>query len=82
MNVITDLNWPLSHPRQLPSSILPSRSGGELKNPELKPERKEYKPECGQPNGADGNGPLDVDGVPKSALRIAIEGRLHFLGII
>lgn len=26
--------------------------------------------------------PLDVDGVPKSALRIAIEGRLHFLGII
>jgi len=26
--------------------------------------------------------PLDVDGVPKSALRIAIEGQLHFLGII
>jgi len=26
--------------------------------------------------------PLDVDGVPMSALRIAIEGRLHFLGII
>jgi hypothetical protein len=26
--------------------------------------------------------PLEVDGVHKSALRIAIEGRLHFLGII
>jgi len=26
--------------------------------------------------------PLDVDGVRKSTLRIAIEGRLHFLGII
>jgi len=26
--------------------------------------------------------PLDVDGVRKSALRIGIEGRLRFLGII
>jgi hypothetical protein len=26
--------------------------------------------------------PLEIDGVRKSALRIAIEGRLHFLGII
>ena len=26
--------------------------------------------------------PLEIDGVHKSAFRIAIEGRLHFLGII
>jgi hypothetical protein len=26
--------------------------------------------------------PMDVNGVPKSTIRIAIEGRLHFLGIL
>jgi hypothetical protein len=34
MNGITDPNWPSGHPRQLPSSILPSGSGGELKHDE------------------------------------------------
>ena len=48
MNGITDPNWPSGHPRQLPSSILPSGSGGELKNLELNRRSKEGKPECGQ----------------------------------
>jgi len=51
MNGITDPNWPSGHPRQLPSSILPSGSGGELKNLELNRRSKEDKPECGQRNG-------------------------------